>query len=176
MENSLSLRLGQSTSGESFGRLSWTGFKRFRLAPWVYLDVTATAGRALWGKLPEVFQFRLTELESFKERDPGAWKAFGELRLALPPLMRDLDFSLLNIAKLDQIGLNFFVRGGQTQGKFLQVGDLNAEGGVELTCQFSLFPIEVRVGYAQPILGTEAETQGRSFIRFSIKVPEEIIF
>lgn len=169
MQNTLSLRLGQPASGESFGRLSWTGFKRFRLAPWVYLDATATTGGAFWGKLPEPFQFRLTELESFKERDPGDWKAFGELQLALPPLMHDLDFSLLNLAKLDQIGLNFFVRGGQTQGKLLQFEDLKAEGGVELTFKFSLFPIEVRVGYAQPILGTKAGAQGRSFIKFSIK-------
>ncbi len=167
MRNTLSLRLGQPAGGESFGRLSWTGFKRFRLAPWVYLDATVTTGGALWGKLPEPFQFRLTELESFKERDPGDWKAFGELRLALPPLMRDLDFSLLNLAKLDQIGLNFFVRGGQTQGKLLQFEDFKAEGGVELTFKFSLFPIEVRVGYAQPILGTNVGAQGRSFIKFS---------
>lgn len=172
MQNSLSLCLGKPASGEPFGRLSWTGFKRFRLAPWVYLDATATAGGALWGKLPEPFQFRLTELESFKERDPGDWKAFGELRLALPPLMRDLDFSLLNLAKLDQIGLNFFVRGGRTQGRLLQFEDLKAEVGVELTFGFSLFPIEVRVGYAQPILGTEPATQGRSFVGFSVKVPE----
>lgn len=168
MRNTLSLRLGQSAS-ELFGRLSWTGFKRFRLAPWIYLDATATMGGALWGELPEPFQFRLTELESFKERDPGDWKAFGELRLVLPPLMRDLDFSLLNLARLDQIGLNLFVHGGQTQGKLLQFENLKAEGGVELTFKFSLFPIEVRVGYAQPILGTKAGAQGRSFIKFLLE-------
>lgn len=169
MRNTLSLRLGQpAAGGESFGRLSWTGFKRFRLAPWVYLDATVTMGGVLWGKLPEPFRFRLTELESFKERYPGDWKALGELQLALPPLMRDLDFSLLNLAKLDQIVLNFFVRGGQTQGKLLQFEDLKAEGGVELTFRFSLFPIEVRVGYAQPILGAESGAQGRSFIKLSV--------
>lgn len=169
MRNTLSLSLGQPGNGKPFGRLSWTGFKRFRLAPWVYLNATATGGRVLWGKLPEPFRFTLTELESFKkERDPGDWKAFGEVRLALPPLARDLDFSLLNLAKLDHVGLNFFVRGGQTQGELLRFEDLKAEAGVELTLGFSLFPIEVRVGYAQPILGTEAGAQGRSFIGFSI--------
>lgn len=172
MQNTFSLRLGQPVNSESFGQLSWTGFKRFRLVPGVYLDAVATAGGALWGKLPEPFQFILTELESFKGRDPGDWKAFGELRLTLPPLMRDLDFSLLNLAKLDQIWLGFFVRGGQTQGKLFQFGDLKAEGGVELTFKFALFPIEVGVGYAQPILGAESRAQGRSFIRFSVKVPE----
>jgi hypothetical protein len=175
MQNTLSLRLGKPASGGSFGQLSWTGFKRFRLAPWVYLDVTAIGGGVLWGKLPEPLQFTLAEMESFKkERNPGDWKAFGELRLALPPLARDLNFSILNLAKLNRIVISLFLRGGRagTLGELLQFEDLKAEGGVELTFGFSPFPIEVRVGYAQPILGTGPGIQGRSFIRFSVKVPE----
>ncbi len=167
MQNTLSLRLGQTQGGELFGRLSWTGFKRFRLAPGIYLDAMATGGRVLWGRLPEPFQFTLTEMESFKEEsDLGDGKVFGELRLTLPPLARDLDFSLLNLAKLDRIGMGFFVRGGRawTLGELFEFEGLKAEAGVELTFGFSLFPIEVKVGYAQPILGTEAATKGRSFI------------
>lgn len=179
MQHTLSIQVGQQLGNpnqESFWRLSWTGFKRFRLAPWVYLDATATMGGALWGKLLEPFKFTLAELESFKERDPGDQKAFAELRLALPPLARDLGFSLLNLAKLDQIGISLFVRGGRTwaQGEPLGFEVLKAEAGVELTFVAYLLAtlsVEFRVGYAQPILGAEPGAQGRSFIGVSLRTP-----
>ncbi len=181
MRHTLSLQIGQQlgdkVNEEPFWRLSWTGFKRIRLAPWVYLDATATGGRELWGRLPEQFQFTLTEMDSFKkEHDPGDWKIYGELRLTLPPLVRDFDFSLLNIAKLDQIEISLFVRGGRTwaQDKPLRFEDLKAEVGVELTFvapSFFAVPIEVRVGYAQPVLGAKFGSQGQSFIRFSLETP-----
>jgi hypothetical protein len=167
MLNAVSLQLG--IDEEPFGLVEWSGFKRHRLAHMLYMDAEFSLGTGLLAKLPEPFQFTLP-LYSFEERFPNDRMAFGRVGLVLPPLKRDWGYSLLNLAKLDQVQLGLFVQGGQTWAldEPIELSAPKAEAGVEATVvasSFLGFPLSLTIGYAHPIIG-EDEPDGEFFISF----------
>jgi len=165
--NALSLRLG--IAEEPFALIEWDGFKRFRLAHMLYVDLGLSLGSAFLAKLPEPFQFKLP-LHAFEEEFPNDRVAFGGLKLLLPPIKRDWGYSLLNLAKLEQVELGLFVQGGQTWSldEPPRLSAPKAEAGVEVTLTVASllgFPLTLTLGYAHPILGEE-EPDGEFFISF----------
>ena len=172
LQNSLSLRLGIPGFGhEPFGTFEWNGFKRFRLAHMLYVDIDLSAGKELFGTSPESFQFSLERLHAFDEVFAGDRGVFGRLTLRLPPLARGLGYSLLSLARVDSLYASLFVQGGQTwaSGDCVGLSDPKLEAGVESTITVTSFlslPLGLTVGYAYPLLGAESGAGGEFFVNF----------
>jgi len=172
LQNTLSLRLGIPGFGrESFGTIEWNGFKRFRLAHMLYVDINLAAGKELFGTSPEPFQFSLERLHAFAEDFVNDRGAFGRLSLQLPPLVRGLGYSLLSLAYVDSVYVRLFAQGGQTwaSGDCVGLDDPKLEAGVESTITLTSFlsvPLGLTVGYAYPLLGAEPGARGEFFVNF----------
>ncbi len=166
LNNRLSVRAGLG----GFVGAQWTGTQRARLAPSLYLDLTLSLGAGL-GALPEAFQLDLSELESFEAS--GQRKAAGGVELVLPPL-RNLDFSVVNLALLDALRFSAFARGGQvwSDGGAWAFDDPKVEVGGRATGTLTTLlglVLDVSLGYAYPVLGAEEGAGGSLF--FSVSSP-----
>jgi len=172
LQSTLSLRFAVPGFGdEPFGTLEWNGFKRFRLAHMLYVDVDLGAGRELFGASPELFGFSLDRLHAFAGDFAGDRGVFGRLTLRLPPLVRGLGYSLLSLAHVDSLYASLFVQGGQTWalGDCVGLSDPKLEAGVESTITVTSFlslPLGLTVGYAYPLLGAEPGAGGEFFVNF----------
>ena len=172
LQNTLSLRLGIPGFGdEPFGAFEWNGFKRFRLAHMLYVDVDLAVGRELIGTSPEPFRFSLERLHAFQEDFANDRGVFGRLTLRFPPLARGLSYSLLNLAHVDSLYASLFVQGGQTwaAADCMGLSDLKLEAGVESTVTVTSLlslPLGVTIGYAYPLFGVEDDVEGKFFVDF----------
>lgn len=165
MVNQLSVRAGFHNDNP-FVRGSWNGTKRTRIMHNTYLDTAITLGSGL-DSLPERMRFSLNELQGFTESFSGDIKAFGRLALALPP-RRDINFSLLNLALLENLTLSGFVQGGDIwhYDEAIDFSDPKVEAGLQLQIDLSLpvgIPLSLSVGYAYPIMGAEEDAMGQVF-------------
>ncbi len=173
MQNTFSLKLGvPGFAYEPFGALEWEGFKRFRLAHMLYVDVGLSIGSRLFGSLSESFQFSLSRLHAFEEDFANDHGVFGRLTLQLPPLVRDLGYALVNLVRVDSLYLRLFVQGGQTwaSDECICLSDPKLEAGVEATIiasSFMSYSVGLTIGYAHPILGAETDASGAFFAGFS---------
>jgi len=170
MTNTVSFRAGVHESGP-FARAAWTGSKRTRIMHGTYVDATLTLGSGL-ESLPELMSFSLSELQGFPESFSGDIKAFGRLALALPP-MSDINFSLLNLAMLENVTLTAFAQGGQlwnhTHSLEFDMDQVKAEVGAQVRVDINLplgLPLSLSIGYAYPVLGGDEDSIGQLFFGF----------
>ncbi len=172
MQNTFSLKLGvPGFAYEPFGALEWEGFKRFRLAHMLYVDVGLSIGSRLFGSLSEAFQFSLSRLHAFEEDFANDHGVFGRLTLQFPPLVRDLGYALVNLVRVDSLYPRLFVQGGQTwaSDECVCLSDPKLEAGVEATIiasSFMSYSVGLALGYAHPILGAETDASGVFFAGF----------
>jgi hypothetical protein len=171
MQNTFSLKLGVPGFAEPFGALEWEGLKRFRLAHMLYVDVGLGIGSRLFGSLSESFQFSLSQLHAFEEDFANDHGVFCRLTLQLPPLVRDLGYALVNLARVDSLYLRLFVQGGQTwaSDECICLSDPKLEAGVEATIiasSFLSYSVGLTIGYAHPVLGADADASGVFFASF----------
>lgn len=153
----------------AFVKLSLDSFKRFRLMPNAYLDGKIEPGYSL-GELPDALKFSLEALKSFASPTTlGNFKLSGQVSIAFP-LVRELDYAVLNLLIVDELWGTPFVRAGQTWAKPQEVvfdaKQFKIEAGFELTVKTkSLFglPLELTVGFAYPLQGFEGEKRGKIY-------------
>ncbi|HID12085.1 MAG TPA: hypothetical protein EYP17_12445 [Candidatus Latescibacteria bacterium] len=166
-----------------FGRLSLRSRHLFRLMPHLYLSEEISLG--LGYRLPGPFQFALDELHSFYERaDKGRWekrrypgnaKLYSRFSLSFP-VRREMDYDLANLAVLDEVREALFIEGGWTWERLedLDFRGLKLEMGLEgrLTGRTlgGLFPFEITIGFAYPLLGIEPENR-RGQIYLGVQLP-----
>ncbi len=170
MTNTISLRAGVHESG-AFARASWAGSKRTRIIHSMYADVLLKLGSGL-ESLPELMSFSLSELQGFTESFHGDMKAFGRLALVLPPVS-DINFSLLNLAMLENVTLTAFAQGGQLWNRVhnteFDMNHVKAEVGAQVKLDINLplgLPLSISVGYAYPIMGADEDSIGQLFFGF----------
>ncbi|MGQ9478226.1 MAG: M1 family aminopeptidase [Candidatus Bipolaricaulia bacterium] len=165
----------------SFGRLSLTSWRRFRLAPHLYLDEEAILG--LGYNLVQPFRFDLEELKSFYRKEGAKWvkasfpgnvKLAGQLALSLP-VKREMDYDLAGLAVIDELQARLFLTfGGTWEGLAnLNLSELKLEVGTEEAFNGrtlgGLFPLSFTLGYAYPLLGAPAEERrGRFYLEFEL--------
>ncbi|MEM4382313.1 MAG: hypothetical protein QXX19_08805, partial [Candidatus Caldarchaeum sp.] len=150
-------------------KLSLDSFKRFRLMPNVYLDGQIELGYSL-GELPDALKFKLDELKSFSDqKSVDNLKLFGQVGITFP-LVRELDYSVLNFLIIDELWGKPFVRAGQTWARpqeiALDMRQLKIEAGFELAIKTKIisgFPLELTFGFAYPLQGSEGEKRGKIY-------------
>ncbi len=153
----------------AFVKLSLDSFKRFRLMPNVYLDGQVELGYSL-GELPDALTFSLGALKSFTSPTTlGNFKLSGQVSIAFP-LVRELDYSVLNLLIVDELWGKPFVRAGQLWAKpqeiVLDVKQLKVEAGFELEVRTKIIfglPLEITFGFAYPLQGFEGEKKGKVY-------------
>lgn len=166
----------------SFGRLSLESWRRFRLAPHLYLEEEVKLG--LGYNLPGPFRFDLGELKSFYRREgeewlkegfPGNVKLSGRLALSFP-LRREMDYDLAGLAVIDDVREEFFLSFGQTwEGltglNFAELKlEIGAEGQLIGRTLGGLFPVSGAIGLAYPLLGASPEAR-RVQIYIELQLP-----
>jgi hypothetical protein len=132
-----------------------------------YLDATVTVGSAL-EKLPEAMQFSLGELQGFADEFKGDVKAFGKFSLSVPPLM-DMNFSLANLAILENVTFSGFAQGGYVWEASSELSfdapKVEVGGQVDIDLSLTLgLPISFSVGYAYPLMGAGEDELGLLYI------------
>jgi hypothetical protein len=154
-----------------FLKLSLDSYKRFRLMPNIYLDGKIALGYS-FGELPGALKFALEELKSFavsKRPITGNFKLFGQVGIVFP-VVRELDYSVLNFLIVDELWGQPFVRAGQMWDKpqeiAFDVKQLKVEAGFELTVKTKMLfglPLELTFGFAYPLQGFEEEQKGQIY-------------
>ena len=156
---------------DPFATLEWGGAKRFRLAHFLYLDVSGSAGASLFETLPSDFQFSMDGLRAFPLPPHGHREIYGRAELSLPPLARDAGYAVFNLTRVEDVVASVHVQGGRTWGGC----DLVCESGVRVEAGGSLTFVvdgflgssfELSVGYAHPLLGLDGEAS--IFVDFDV--------
>ena len=155
------LTLGRSEAG-AFATADLSTSGRLRILPQTYLDLQAALSERLFGELPKPFAFSLDRLHAFDNLPQGVRQAAATAELVLPPLVRDANYALLNLTRIDTIGASLFVQGGRTWMENRPISDpgIRLEAGAKLTIQvYGLFgaPMAVSFGYAHPLIGPATE-------------------
>lgn len=154
---------------QEFLKLLLDSYTRFRLMPNIYLDGRIELGYSL-GNLPDALKFALEELRSFsKQITLSNFKLFGQVGLGFP-LVRELDYSVLNLLIIDELWGKPFVRAGQIWAKpqeiVFDVKQLKVEAGFELEVRTKIIfglPLELTFGFAYPLQGFEREKEGKVY-------------
>ena len=173
MENAVTARAAIPGFGPGpFATIEWSGFKRFRLAPHVYLDISASAGAPLYGRATTEFQFWMDRLEAFALPPYGDHQLFGRVDLALPPLVRNLGYPVLNLTRIEDVAASAYVQGGRTWGSCTLVCEsgIRVEAGAMITFVVDGVlggDLAISLGYAVPLLGLD----GESSVFFEVSLP-----
>ncbi len=151
-----SLRTNLLDDKAPFATLKLEGWSRFRLVPYLYLDVGGQLGWSI-GSVHQLFQFTLEELRSFKDvgqLEPGAFKVYNWGRI-LWPLQRDVDYSIMNLMRLREMWISAALRLANTWNyPTLALTGFKAEGALELILKMqTLLGIffELTLGLAYPL-------------------------
>jgi len=172
MENVLTACAGIPGAGvEPFATVAWSGLKRIRLAPHLYLDISTSAGGSLLETLPTDFMFSMDRLRAFALPPYGNFQYFGTAELVLPPLVRDVGYPVLNVTRVEDIVATVFVQGGRTWGGCDRVCEpgVRVEAGAQLTFLVDAVlgsQLALSVGYAYPLLGSDGEPS--VFVEFAV--------
>jgi len=172
-EHAVLLQVGVPGFGHSsFATLAGQSTKRFRLAPLLYLDLSAAAGSALSATVPTPFLLAMDELRAFPFPPHGHHQLFGRVEFVLPPVARDVGYAVFNLTRIEDVTASAFVQGGRTWGgcdRACEPG-LRLEVGGELTFRLAAIlgaSIDLTVGYAHPLAGPN----GRGTLFFAIAAP-----
>jgi hypothetical protein len=166
------LSIRANLPGETpFLRLSLETFGRTRIMPNIYLDRRQMLGLS-FGEVPQALKFGLEELRSFPTeaiRAQGNFKSSLELGLTFP-LVRELDYGVLNLLIVDELWGKPFIRAGRTWMELQEVAldpqKLRVEAGLELRVRTkTLFglPLELTFGFAYPLQGFEGVQRGEIY-------------
>ena len=164
LENAFAVRAAIPGFGSgSFATIEWSGFKRFRLAPHLYFDLSAFAGAPLFGRTTTEFQYWMDRLEAFALPPYGDHQLFGRVDLVLPPLVRNLGYPILNLTRIEDVVASAFVQGGRTWGSCTLVCEsgIRVEAGAMLTFVVDGVlggNLAISLGYAVPLLGLDGES------------------
>jgi len=155
-----------------FSRLTAGALLTIRLAPNIYLNLETEAG--LGWQIPQLLQFEL-QLNSLARRPPyrGDFKLHNKATLRFP-LLRDVGYSLANLALLRQINGRLWLLVGDTASTLEQLGEWKAEVGVGINVEMStlggLLAFNIVVGITYPIAGV-APDQRWLTPYFDLKLP-----
>lgn len=142
-----------------FITLTAESWRRFHLAPHLYLDVGGQLGASA-GSVHQLFRFTLEELQSFKDvgqLEPGNFKVYSWGRVLLP-LKRDLDYSIMNMMRLTEVWTGAALRVANTwdNSQKIALAGFKAEAALELTLKIQTLlglPFELTCGFAYPLQG-----------------------
>lgn len=121
-----------------FTRLTAGALMKIRLAPNIHLDWQAEVG--LGWKLPQLLQFELQELQSFAATAGfpyrGDFKLQNKATVSFP-LLRDVGYSVANLALLRRIDGRLWLIAGDTASTLERIGNWKAEVGVGVSLEIS---------------------------------------
>jgi len=155
-----------------FSRLTAGALLTLRLAPNIYLDLETEVG--LGWKIPQLLQFEL-QLNSLPRGSPyrGDFKLHNKATVSFP-LLRDVGYSLANLALLRQIDGRLWLIVGDTASTLERLGKWKAEVGVGINVKLStlggLLTFNTVVGITYPIAGV-APDQRQFTPYFELELP-----
>ncbi len=161
LDNTLTVQIGiPGFETPSFATAAGSTSKRFRFAPFVYLDGELSAAGSLFHDPPAEFLFSMDRLHAFPGPPHGLYQLFGRAELTLPPLLRDAGYAVFNLTRIEDVIASGFIQGGRTWGGCDRICEpgVRLEAGAKLTLRVDALlgtTLELSLGYAHPLLGPD---------------------